>query len=59
MFHQTCPSCGNTMSILPCAPNLDWDSLAMGDSASPEAISHWEKKKAEKAEQERKEAGYE
>lgn len=47
------------MSILPCAPNLDWDSLAMGDSASPEAISHWEKKKAEKAEQERKEAGYE
>lgn len=56
MHHQGCPNCGNNMSILPCAPKVDWDALAMGDSASPEAIRHWEKKKRQKLEQEKKEA---
>ena len=58
MHEQSCPSCDNTMAILPCAPNIDWDTLAMGDSASPEAIAHFDRKHREKAAQEKKEAGY-
>lgn len=49
-----CPECGENMRRLPSVPNLDWDSLAMGDSASPEAISHWERKHKQRKAQEAK-----
>jgi hypothetical protein len=39
-----CDECDYLMSRLPAAPHLDWDSLAMGSSASPEAIAHWVRK---------------
>lgn len=45
MDDQVCPECGDNMLRLPPRPNLDWDSLAMGESASPEAIRHWERKR--------------
>jgi NAD-dependent SIR2 family protein deacetylase len=38
-----CPRCGDTMQRLPPSPKLDWASLAQGDSASPEAIAHFDR----------------
>jgi putative FmdB family regulatory protein len=50
-----CPSCGEKhMTRLPPIPRVDWDRLAMGDSASPEAISHFEKKRLKQREREKK-----
>lgn len=49
-----CPSCGNTMRILPCKTRVDWDSLARGDNASPEAIRHFERKRKQQAAKESK-----
>lgn len=54
MHEVPCPECGENMRILPCAPNLDWDSLAMGANASPEAIRHWEKKRLDQKAREEK-----
>jgi len=33
---------------------LDWDALAQGDGASPEAIRHWEKKRKQQKTKEEK-----
>lgn len=51
---RPCPVCGDNMVRLPPRPNLDWDALAMGESASPEAIRHWEKKRAARQKKEEK-----
>jgi len=49
-----CRKCGNQARRMPCAPKLDWDALAKGDNASPEAIRHFERKRKQKLEQEQK-----
>lgn len=49
MYEIPCPECGENMRILPCIPKIDWDALAMGESASPEAIAHFERKHKEQA----------
>ena len=49
-----CPECGEPLLRLPPNINLDWDSLAMGDSASPEAIAHFDRKHRKRAEKEAK-----
>ena len=52
---QPCDECKGTMTIVHTeACNLDWDSLAMGDSASPEAIRHFDKKRIDRAAKESK-----
>ena len=50
---QHCPACTKDLMVRQaCAANVDWDSLAMGNNASPEAIRHWERKqRQEKARQ--------
>ena len=53
MHEYPCPECGDNMSILPCAPNLDWDALAMGSGASPEAVSHFERKRKQQKREEK------
>ena len=54
MHEVPCPECGGNMSILPCAPNLDWDSLAMGENPSPEALAHWQRKRKQQQVKEEK-----
>ncbi|MDJ0764845.1 MAG: zinc ribbon domain-containing protein [Myxococcota bacterium] len=39
-----CP-CGKTLWRLPALAKIDWDSLARGDNASPEAKSHFARKR--------------
>jgi len=53
--NQECPECGNILEQrvrTPAQPH--WSSLAMGESASPEAIKKFDKMHRERAERERK-----
>lgn len=54
MHAFACPECGETMTIKPSAPKIDWDALARGDNASPEAIRHFERKRAQQKSKEEK-----
>ncbi len=50
-----CPACSkDMMQRQVAAPNLDWDSLARGENASPEAIRHFNKKRKQQREKETK-----
>lgn len=43
-IHLDCVKCGEVAyRVILKAPQPDWAGLAMGDSASPEAISHFER----------------
>jgi hypothetical protein len=42
------------MKRLPACPKIDWDALAKGDSASPEAIAHFDRKHKQQAAKEAK-----
>lgn len=53
--HIMCGFCGRDTKRKPSAPKVDWDSLAMGNDASPEAIRHWERKHRQIKEKETKE----
>ena len=45
---QSCGECGSeTRQVIRQAPRPHWTSLAMGDSASPEAIKKFEKMRRE------------
>lgn len=54
MHEVPCPGCGDNMKILPCSPRIDWDALAKGNNASPEAIRHFERKRAQQKRYEEK-----
>jgi hypothetical protein len=47
---QPCEGCKGSMTIVHTqAAHLDWDGLAKGSSASPEAIRHFHKKRKDRA----------
>jgi hypothetical protein len=49
-----CKACNGVTRRVPSAPKVDWDALAQGEGASPEAIRHFERKHKQQTEREKK-----